>query len=72
MVNFLLKVSGKFSINFFACKEIAIGAEGLGFNFRVGQSRNSVAMAVMFLRSCVSYALSLGDDSCHSLHASAY
>ena len=51
----------------------AIGAEGLGFESRVGQigTVSPLATAATFLRSCVAQALSRGDGSPHSLHASA-
>ena len=50
-------------------KDIAIGAEDLGFNSRAGCIGRSVATAAMFLRSCVTQVLNRGDGSRHLLHA---
>ena len=53
--------------------DIVINAGGLGFDSRadqIGQSRNGESRAT-FLRSCAVQALSRGDGSRHSLHASA-
>ena len=56
-------------------KEIAIGAEGLGFDSRAGQMwtqyRQSLTTAAMFLQSCVIQVLSGQDGPHHSLHTSA-
>ena len=55
-------------------KHIAIGAEGLRFDSRVGQigrSRQRLATAATFLRNCVTQALNRGDRPRHSSHASA-
>ena len=58
-------------------KHVSIGAEGLGFEFLVGQIVHSVSRpqqlvtAATFLRSCVAQALSRGDKFGHSLLASA-
>ena len=41
-------------------QDIAITAEGLGFDSRAGQIQHSVATVAMFLRSCVVQALSRG------------
>ena len=52
--------------------DIVIAEGGLRFNYQAGQIGHSVAKdSVMFLRSCVAQALSRGDGSRHSLHASA-
>ena len=51
-------------------ERIAIDAGGLVFDSRAGQIRLGIAIAAMFLRSCVVQALGCGDGSRHSLHAS--
>ena len=55
-------------------KHITIGAEGLGYDSRAGQNttqcRQQLATAAMFRRSCVVQALSSGDRSRLSSHAS--
>ena len=48
-------------------KDIALGTRGSGFDSWAGQIRHSVATVAVFLGSCVAY----GDESRHSLHASA-
>ena len=52
-----------------ASMRIAVGAEGLDFDCRVGQIGCSVAIAAMFFRSCVAQALSHKNEPRHSLHA---
>ena len=56
-----------------AVRDITIGAGGDGFDPRARQIRHSrqrLATAAAFLRSCVAHqALSRGDRPCHSLHA---
>ena len=51
-------------------KHVGIGAGGLGIDSRAAQIGYSVAIAAMFLRSCVAQAQSCGDGSRLSLHAS--
>ena len=53
----------------FVIKDIAVVAEDLEFDSDEGGQR--LATDAMFLRSCVALALSRGDGSRHSLHASA-
>ena len=53
---------------------IAIEAGGLGFDSRaslIGQCRQRLVTAAMFLRSCVAQALNRGDEPRHLLHATA-
>ena len=53
-------------------KDIAIGARGLGFNFRAGQIGHSIVNGSLSLRCfCFVQLLSYGDGLRHSLHPSA-
>ena len=53
-------------------KHISIGAEGLGFNYRISQMEHRIAKGSPPLRRvCVAQALSLGDGPHHMSHALA-
>ena len=65
----MLVLHRRFSV---VVKDLAVGAEGLEFNFQAGQngrSRKQRAIAVTFLRSCVVQPLSGENCPRHSLLA---